>query len=67
MYRGFNEKDEITLWCEGKQNHEDSGKKSGRGNQMRLKVQRNVEMRLSVLLGKQRLIRLHKSYVKSMA
>ena len=29
MYRGFNEKDEITLWCEGKQNHEDSGKKSG--------------------------------------
>ena len=30
MYRGFNEKDEITLWCEGKQNHEDSGKKSGK-------------------------------------
>ena len=29
MYRGFSENDEITLWCEGKQN-KDSGKKSSR-------------------------------------
>ena len=30
MYKGFNANDEITMWCEGKQSCEDSGKKSGK-------------------------------------
>ena len=54
MYRGFNAKDDITLWCEGKPS-DDSGKKLGRReNRTRLKMQRSVGMHQNVLLGRLR-------------
>jgi len=49
MYKGFNTNDEITVWCEGKQSCEDTGKKRRGGNQIRQAMEKKQEMHLSVL------------------